>query len=251
MGAIYNKIGNYYALGRRVDPYIESQIHAKLKGAASVLNLGAGTGSYEPSDVAVTAVEPSEAMIIQRKKSSTPVLQAYAESLPFESDSFSHCMTILSMHHWNDRKKAFAEIKRVTRDRFVAVTWDPDSEPFWLTRDYFAEIHDIDKNIFPCLSEFEDSFENIEVSVLKIPANCTDGFLAAFWKRPEAYLDELVRVNISTFTRITKLKEGLDQLQNDIQTGAWQLRNSELSENEFIDAGYRIISIDISSGNAA
>ena len=251
MDAIYNQIGNSYALGRRTDPDIASQIHAKLQDATSILNVGAGTGSYEPSDISVTAVEPSESMIHQRKVSSAPVKQAQAESLPFENASFSHCMTVLSMHHWNDRKKGFAEIKRVTRERFVAITWDPDSEPFWLTRDYFPEIHDIDKMIFPSLSELEESFENIDVAVLKIPANCIDGFLAAYWSRPEAYLDEIVRANISTFRKVSELNKGLTQLENDIRSGAWSSRNAELLKSEFFDAGYRIVSIDLSGASDA
>ena len=250
MDTIYNKIGKSYALGRRTDPEIEAQIHAKLQGATSILNVGAGTGSYEPSDIMVTAVEPSEAMISQRKLSSAPVTKAQAENLPFDDASFSHCMTILSMHHWDNRKKGFAEIKRVTRDRFVAITWDPDSEPFWLTRDYFPEIYDIDKRTFPRLSEFEKSFENIEVSVLKIPANCIDGFLAAYWRKPEAYLDETVRANISTFTKIPDLNKGLDQLQNDIKSGAWKLKNGDLLKAEYLDAGYRIVSIDLSGSRS-
>ena len=240
------KIGNNYALGRRTDPYIERQIHAKLGGASSLLNIGAGTGSYEPSGMMVAAVEPSEAMVSQRYNSAVPVWQAHAECLPFDDESFSHSMAILSMHHWNNRQKAFAEIKRVTRDRFIAVTWDPDSEPFWLTRDYFPEIHNIGKNIFPKLSEFKDTFENVQVSVLNIPANCVDGFLAAFWKRPEAYLDELVRENIGIFSKIKNSREGLTKLKNDIHSGKWQSRNNELSKAEFFDAGYRLITIELS-----
>ncbi|MFT5450906.1 MAG: SAM-dependent methyltransferase [Enterobacterales bacterium] len=245
-----HKSANNYTIGRRTDPYIESQIHAKLRGASSLLNIGAGTGSYEPSGMMVAAVEPSEAKVSQRYNSAIPVWQAHAECLPFEDECFSHSMTILSMHHWKNRKKAFAEIKRVTRDRFVAVTWDPDSAPFWLSRDYFPEIHDIDKSIYPKLSEFEDSFKNVGVSVLNIPANCADGFLAAYWKRPEAYLDELVRANISTFSKISDYSKGFAQLQNDIHSGKWESRNKELSEIEFFDAGYRLITVDLSSGNA-
>lgn len=251
MDTIYNQIGNSYAHGRRTDPEINAQIHAKLQDATSILNVGAGTGSYEPNNVMVTAVEPSEAMLSQRKLSSVSVIQAQAENLPFVNKSFSHCMTVLSMHHWHNRKKAFAEIKRVTRERFVAITWDPNSEPFWLTQDYFPEIHDIDKMIFPSLSEFEQSFENIDVTVLKIPANCIDGFLAAYWRKPQAYLDDVVRANISTFTKISELDKGLTQLQNDISSGAWKFRNSGLLKSEFLDAGYRIVSIDLSGGDDA
>jgi len=240
-------MGKNYTIGRRTEPYIESQIHAKLRGASSLLNIGAGTGSYEPSGMMVAAVEPSEEMVSLRYNSAIPVWQAQAEKLPFEDECFSHSMAILSMHHWHDRDKAFAEIKRVTTDRFVAVTWDPDSAPFWLTRDYFPEIYNIDKNILPRLSELEDTFGNMDVSVLKIPANCADGFLGAYWKKPEAYLDELVRANISTFAKIKSHHEGLAKLQSDIHSGVWESRNSELLKAEFIDAGYRLITIELSS----
>ena len=251
MAAIYNEIGKRYMLGRRTDPKIAAQIHSALSDAESVLNVGAGTGSYEPAHIAVRAVEPSEAMINQRAKVSAPVMQAQAESLPFEDGSFSHCMTVLSMHHWENREKAFCEIKRVTRNRFIAVTWDPDSDPFWLTRDYFPEVHDIDKQIFPSLTEFNNSFPRIDVSVLKIPADCVDGFLGAYWRRPEAYLDELVRANMSTFSKIRKLDEGLAQLYSDIESGVWESRNEDILNSAYLDAGYRIVIAELAGGSSA
>ncbi len=249
MAEIYNAIGKRYALGRRTDPNIAAQIHGKLSGAESVLNVGAGTGSYEPKHFKISAVEPSEAMINQRCKTTAPVIQSRAENLPFEDGSFSHCMTVLSMHHWEDRERAFSEIKRVTRKRFVAVTWDPDSKPFWLTRDYFPEIFEIDRAIFPCLSEFHKSFEQVTVSTLKIPADCIDGFLGAYWCRPEAYLDELVRANMSTFSKISKLAEGLAQLRSDLEDGAWGSKNRDVLSSHFLDAGYRIVIAELAGGS--
>ena len=245
MALIYNRIGRRYALGRRTDPHLAAQLHNRLVGAESVLNVGAGTGSYEPGHIGVTAVEPSDAMIGQRSNSTVAVVQARAEDLPFEDASFSHCMTVLSMHHWEDRSRAFREIKRVTRERFVAITWDPESKPFWLTKDYFPEIHKIDHKTFPDLSEFDKAFPKVEMSVLEIPADCKDGFLAAYWQRPEAYLDELVRANISTFSMIRNLKEGLDRLETDLAGGEWETRNRELASTEFLDAGYRIVTVDL------
>lgn len=241
MTTLYNEIGTRYLLGRRTDPKIAAQIHDALAGAESVLNVGAGTGSYEPAHLKVSAVEPSQAMINQRTKASAPVVQAQAEDLPFEDGRFSHCMTVLSMHHWQNRKQAFNEIKRVTRHRFVAVTWDPDSEPFWLTRDYFPEVYEIDKQIFPSLTELHQSFEHIDVSVLKIPADCVDGFFGAYWCRPEAYLNELVRANMSTFWKIKNLDAGLARLESDLKSGVWESSNSELLNSDYLDAGYKIV----------
>lgn len=251
MAAIYDEIGKRYILGRRTDPKIAAQIHNSLSGAESVLNVGAGTGSYEPPHILVKAVEPSEAMINQRAEASAPATQAKAESLPFKDGSFSHCMTVLSMHHWENREKAFSEIKRVTRNRFVAITWDPSSRPFWLTRDYFPEVHDIDKQIFPSLTEFNNSFERVDVSVLRIPADCVDGFLGAYWRRPEAYLDELVRANMSTFSKIPNLNAGLAQLRSDLESGLWESGNEDILNSAYLDVGYRILIAELAGGDLA
>ena len=241
----YDETGKNYATGRATDPRIAAQIHAKLRGAESVLNIGAGSGSYEPSNINVTAVEPSERMIKQRGALSAPVMKAQAESLPFNDGEFSHCMTVLSMHHWSSRPKAFSEIKRVTRDRFVAITWDPESYPFWLSRDYFPEIYDIDQTIFPKLAELNDTFDNIDVEILELPADCIDGFMAAYWQRPEAYLDDTIRENMSTFSKIGDLESGIARLRKDLDSGTWKSRNQSLINSDTFDAGYRLITVDL------
>jgi SAM-dependent methyltransferase len=160
-------------------------------------------------------------------------------------------MTVLAMHHWEDRERAFNEIRRVTRERFVAVSWDPDSNPFWLTRDYFPEIYDIDRDIFPCLTEFQRSFDQVSISILKVPADCADGFLGAYWRRPDAYLGELVRANMSTFSKISKLNDGLAQLHSDLESGAWESRNQDILDSEFLDVGYRIVIAELAGGGNA
>jgi ubiquinone/menaquinone biosynthesis C-methylase UbiE len=216
-----------------------------LDNAETVLNIGAGAGSYEPKDCPGMAVEPSGEMIAQRPPEALPVKKAKAEALPFQDNSFSHSMTVLSMHHWSDRKAAFNEIKRVTRQRFVAVTWDPESSPFWLTRDYFPEIHAIDAKIFPPLSELYKAFPKAKVFPLAGPENCIDGFLAAYWKRPEAYLSDDVRSCMSTFQKIAMLQEGLKKLSEELSNGAWHSKNQEILHKKTIDAGYRIFVADI------
>ncbi|MEM7707823.1 MAG: class I SAM-dependent methyltransferase [Pseudomonadota bacterium] len=245
--ALYDTIGKDYVLGRRTDPRIAAEIHRWLQGAESVLNLGAGSGSYEPPDCRVAAVEPSETMIRQRPATSAPAIRAQAENLPFPGAAFSHCMTVLSMHHWQDREKAFAEIRRVTRKRFVAVTWDPEAEPFWLTRDYFPELVSLDRTNFPTIDELSRAFAKISVNTLPIPADCIDGFLAAYWRRPEAYLDERVRNNISTFSKISDVESGLAQLAADLKSGAWESRNQADLKLDAIDVGYRVICADLTS----
>ena len=161
MAAIYDNIGINYSVTRGTDPKIAKQLFAELQGATRIVNIGAGTGSYEPENVDLVAVEPSAEMISQRKMGSHRVEQAFAEKLPFENNSFSHAMTVLSMHHWENRALAFSEINRVATEKFVAITWDPKSDPFWLTRDYFPEIHEMDKDIFPDLEELSEHFDEV------------------------------------------------------------------------------------------
>lgn len=245
MKAIYDEIGIDYALKRQTEPRIAKQIFAELEGADKVINIGAGAGSYEPSHLNLVAVEPSHEMISQRPIDSHEVVQASAESLPFADKSFSHAMTVLSMHHWKDRKAAFQEINRVTRTKFIALSWDPDGPAFWLTRDYFPELIDLDRKIFPRLEELSLHFDNVKQKPLMIPEDCIDGFLAAYWKKPAAYLDENVRNSISTFCKIDNLNEGLAMLESDIESGEWFKKNEAILNEKSIDAGYVLITGDI------
>jgi SAM-dependent methyltransferase len=242
MKTLYDEIGINYSVKRCTDPKIAKQLYSELQGAARIVNIGAGTGSYEPENVELVAVEPSSEMISQRKTGSYRVEQAFAQELPFENSSFSHAMTVLSMHHWENRPLAFSEINRVATEKFVAVSWDPESEPFWLTRDYFPEIYEMDKGIFPDLEELNDHFDEVKMSPLLIPSDCMDGFLAAFWKRPEAYLDNKVRQSSSAFSKIESLSEGLQKLEDDLASGVWAENNHAILSSSSIDVGYRIIS---------
>jgi SAM-dependent methyltransferase len=242
MEAIYDDIGVHYSVTRCTDPRIAGQLFSKLQGATRIINIGAGTGSYEPENIELVAVEPSSKMISQRKNSSHRVEQAFAEKLPFENDGFSHAMTVNSMHHWENRALAFAEINRVTTDKFVAISWDPESDPFWLTRDYFPEIFEMDKGIFPEMEELNEHFSEVVITPLAIPADCKDGLLAAFWKRPEAYLSEKVRQSTSPFSKIKYLAEGLKKLEDDIASGAWAKNNHAILNATSLDVGYRLIS---------
>jgi len=240
--AKYDAIGIDYSVTRCTDPEIAKQLHAELAGATRVVNIGAGTGSYEPDNLELVAVEPSAEMISQRKTGAHKVEKASAEKLPFADNSFSHAMTVLSMHHWEDRSLAFGEINRVATDKFIAITWDPASEPFWLTRDYFPEIYEMDQLIFPGLEEIEDYFDEVQVKPLPIPAECKDGLLAAFWKRPQAYLSSQVRKSTSPFADIKRLSEGLQRLEQDLASGSWIKNNSGILHASSLDVGYRLIS---------
>ena len=245
MQPIYNKIGSRYARTRQTDPRIANQIHRELAGAKRIINIGAGTGSYEPEHADLVALEPSDKMIAQRHPESHPVVQGYAESLPFEANSFSHAMTVLSMHHWHDRPRAFRDISRITTEKFVALTWDPGADTFWLTRDYFPGFHTMDLEIFPSLDELSAYFEDVSMRPVLIPEDCQDGFLAAFWKRPEAYLDPAVQRAISTFSKTENLREPLKRLEQDLASGKWHEINSELHDMATLDAGYRLVTARI------
>lgn len=245
MKAIYDKIGINYSVTRCTDPKIAKQLYSELQGATRIVNIGAGTGSYEPENVELVAVEPSSKMIAQRKDGSHRVEKAFAEKLPFENRSFSHAMTVLSMHHWENRALAFSEINRVATEKFVAITWDPKSEPFWLTRDYFPEIYEMDKLIFPELEELKEHFDDVKIRPLPIPSDCKDGLLAAFWKRPEAYLSSQVRQSTSPFSKIKNLSEGLQKLADDLASGVWAKNNHAILALSSLDVGYRLISAKV------
>ena len=237
----YDNIGIDYAKQRKSDPRIATQIFDRLKNATKVVNIGAGSGSYEPKNINLIAVEPSIEMINQRATNAHPVIQGYAESLPFPDKSFSHALTILSMHHWSDRDKAFKEINRITTEMFIAVSWNPEADPFWLTKDYFPEVYDLDKTIFPNLDELKDYFDDVEMTPLLIPEDCIDGFLAAYWKRPLSYLDQKVRNSISSFSKFKDLDKRLNKLDSDVKNGIWSKTNASILMNTKLDAGYVII----------
>jgi len=156
-------------------------------------------------------------------------------------------MTALSMHHWENRQLAFSEINRVATEKFVAITWDPKSDPFWLTRDYFPEIYAMDKCIFPELEELSEYFDEVKMSPLQIPGDCKDGFLAAFWKRPEAYLRSEVRQSTSAFSKIRNQSGDLKKLEADLASGLWVKNNPAILRSPFLDTGYKVISARVRS----
>lgn len=200
--------------------------------------MGAGAGSYEPCDRAVIAVEISAAMIAQRNVPSAPVVQASALSLPFPDKSFDASMAILTIHHWPDQRRGLCEMLRVTRKQCVVLTFIP-GRPFWLTRDYFPEILEYDREVFS-LKPFEDVFPHIELQTVPIPHDCSDGFLCAHWRRPEAYLDSDVRAAISSFARLNDVEPRIEVLRRDLLDGTWTARNRHLLDRESCDLGYRL-----------
>jgi SAM-dependent methyltransferase len=246
MTQLYDEIGAGYGTLRRPDPRIATAILRALDRAETVVNVGAGAGSYEPSDRSVVAVEPSLTMIRQRRRGSALVVQASALELPFRDAAFAAALAILTVHHWPDRARGLGELARVARGRAVIVTWDPATSGFWLVEDYFPEIVELDRPIFPTLEEFGRALGPIEVRTLPIPHDCVDGFLGAYWRRPRAYLDARVRSAISTFSKI-RAEPGLARLRRDLEDGAWEHRHVDLLGRVELDLGYRLVIAKASS----
>ncbi len=242
MTAKYDSIGIDYAQLRKPDPRIAAAIRAALGQAETVLNVGAGTGSYEPVDRQVTAVEPSLEMIRQRSPSAAKVVQASAENLPFDDDTFDTSMAILTLHHWRNAEMGLREMRRVTRGRIVLLTFDPSHRP-WLT-DYLPELVTLDEAQMPPMSDYQRWLGAVQVAPVLVPHDCTDGFLYAYWRRPEAYLDARLRSGSSSFWAIANAGVGLQKLRRDLDTGEWQRRYTDLLARDAYDAGYRLVVAD-------
>lgn len=240
MRASYDTIGVNYADLRKPDPRIGRRIARALGSAASVLNVGAGTGSYEPADRRVTAVEPSAEMIRQRAASAAPVVMGCAEELPFGDGSFDASMAVLTVHHWADKEKGLKELRRVTRGRVVLLTYDPAFRGFWLA-DYIPELVALDEAQMPGMADYAAWLGPVAVSAVPIPHDCSDGFLCAYWRRPAAYLDPKVRAAMSTFWKLGEVSAGLERLARDLDSGAWARRYADLLDREACDLGYRLV----------
>jgi SAM-dependent methyltransferase len=238
--SLYDRIGIGYTAKRAPDPSVAQAIRNGLGNAGSTLNVGAGTGSYEPNDRFVVAIETSAVMIAQRPDDSAPVVQALASALPIQTSSFDASLAVLTIHHWNDRRTGLQELKRVSGDRVVVLTWDPGFAGFWLT-DYFPEILEIDRSIFPTIAELEEILGTVVVNEVPISHDCQDGFLGAYWRRPQIYLDPEVRSCMSTFSKISGVEHGVDKLLCDLADGAWKERYGQLLVEDTMDLGYRLV----------
>lgn len=239
-GALYDRIGVGYAARRRADPRIAAQIDAALGKCQSVLNVGAGAGSYEPANRFVVAVEPSGEMIRQRPAAAAQSVQASASHLPFRDQAFDAALAVLTVHHWSARDRGLAELRRVARDRVVILTWDPEHAGFWLVQQYFPEILEMDRLAFPTLREIEMVIGPATAHVVPIPADCVDGLLGAYWRRPTHYLDSQARSAISVFSKFDSAA-GISQLRRDLDDGTWSARHGALEHLQELDVGYRLV----------
>jgi SAM-dependent methyltransferase len=242
MGPRYDTIGTTYTATRRPDPRVEAQIRAALGGARRILNVGAGAGSYESAGPVVAALEPSPVMLAQRPPGAAPAARGVAEHLPFRDDAFDAALAIFTIHHWTDWRAGLAEVQRVAR-RVVILTWDPEDYEWWLVSEYLPETATDEQFAGPTLPALDHALGGTRVETVMIPADCQDGFYAAYWARPEAYLDPTVRAGISCCSLLdqTLVDERITQLAEDLETGTWDRRHPGLRDQPSQDVGYRLV----------
>ncbi|WP_437905590.1 class I SAM-dependent methyltransferase [Sorangium sp. So ce327] len=243
MSALYDRIGTGYSATRRTEPRIEALIRDALGDARSVINVGAGAGAYEPTDREVLAIEPSATMIAQRRPGAAPALQARAEGLPLPDQSFDAALAVNTLHHWTDLRAGLRELCRVARKRIVIFMRDPPSgEPFWLTEDYLPSLDPSRKNA-AIIDAIRGELPSVESLPFQLPRDCADGLFAAYWARPEMYLDAEIRRNISNFALAEEgeLAKGLARLSADLASGEWDRKYGELRRLESLDLGHRVL----------
>lgn len=237
----YDVIGVGYGSKRRPDPRLSAAIDEAIGSASTILNVGAGAGSYEPSDRPVVALEPSGVMLAQHRGHRR--VRGVAEHLPFDDGAFDVALAILTVHHWEDLDAGLAELRRVAT-RQVLFTWDPDYQhKLWITTDYVPAIDDLETSRFTSLTSILDTLGAHTVETFEIPHDFTDGFQAAFWRRPEMYLDPEVRRASSTFASLPPelVMPGIERLRRDLQTGKWHETYGGLLALEKADFGHRIV----------
>ena len=236
----YDTIGVGYRRHRRPDPRVAARIHAALGDSEHVIDVGAGAGSYEPGDRFVVAIDASAVMLGQHPGPHR--LQGAAEHLPFTDGSFDAAMAIFTVHHWANLAAGLAELRRVSR-RQVILTFDHEMEGrFWLS-DYVPAMNAQQHSWAATIEGVTAPLDTDRVEILPVPHDCIDGFMAAYWRRPERYLDPAVRANISGLALLAAadVDPGMARLADDLESGAWHDRYGHLLELDELDAGYRIV----------
>lgn len=239
----YEIHGVGYAGQRRPDPRIAAAIRAALGAARTVVNVGAGAGSYEPVDRAVLAVEPSATMRAQRPAGSAPVVAARAEALPFRDEAFDAAMASVTIHHWRPPAAGLRELRRVARGPVVVFTFDLDHLPGWM-QDHLAAALEVEKPRFPSIEAVAAALGgSVGVEHVPTPADCTDGFAEAYWNRPEALLDPVVRASQSMWSLLgAEVEAGVvDRLRADLASGAWDAQHGHLRDLEQYDGSLRLV----------
>jgi SAM-dependent methyltransferase len=239
---LYDTIGRTYARFRRPDARIAQQIEHALGDASTVVSVGAGTGSYEPSGRRAVAVEPSRVMIRQRAPDSSPVLQGVAEHLPFADWRFDAALAVLTVHHWPDAEAGLAEMQRVGR-RQVVLTWDDAiGDQFWMRQEYVPAINEREASLVT-LDAICAALDVTAIVPVPVPWDCIDGFFGAYWRRPEMYLDPDARAAISALSLLDEeyVDRAVNQLSRDLADGTWHARHADLLALDELDLGYRLV----------
>jgi SAM-dependent methyltransferase len=241
---VYDQIGSGYTGGRREEPRIAAALAGAIGEAESVLNVGAGTGSYEPRDRPVVAAEPSAVMIAQRPGHAAPAVRALAEALPFADGSFGAAMTVLSIHHWTGKARGLAEMRRVARGPVVLFggsDWRLNTT--WWLHDYFPAARRLVAGRSYPPERIAEVLGPVSVIPVPIPADCADGFEAAYWRRPQAILDPAIwrATSALSLIRDTERASGMSRLSADLRNGDWQRRYGYLLSLSELDLGYRVI----------
>ena len=240
----YDRLGRGYANTRRADPRIARRIEEALGEARSVVNIGAGAGSYEPTEREVTAVEPSAEMIAQRPPGAAPVVQASAESLPFTDGAFDAALAVLTAHHWANLSAGLKEMQRVARRRVVIMTFDSEApKGLWITADYFPEMLALKRPSGASSRDLLEKLPGAAGSPVPVAKDCTDLFFAALWARPELLFDEEIVRPMWAWQSISEesRRAGRERLAADLESGAWEQRYSHLRELDELDVGLRLV----------
>jgi len=243
----YDQTGQSYSRTRQPDPRVAAVINDALRGAATVANIGAGTGSYEPERT-VVAVEPSRVMIAQRPNGCAPTVRAVAEHLPIRSNAVDAALAVLTVHHWSDLDGGVAEMLRIARRRVVVFTWDHNIfREFWLVREYLPAAAQTDADLAVPIVRLISLLDEPTIVPVPVPHDCLDGFGGAYWRRPHAYLDPAVQAGMSLFTLTPKpaLREGLSRLRADLASGEWDRQHQDLLDSRQLDLGYRLLIAEV------
>ncbi len=241
----YERHGRTYAQHRRADPRIAARIHAALGDARTVLNVGAGAGSYEPSDRWVLAVEPSATMRAQRPRGSAPALAAHAEALPFDDDddAVDAAMACVTIHHWASFERGLAELRRVARGPVVIFTFALEHLPAW-QHELMHEAVAVEQPRFPALEEIAAALGGrTRVESIPTPGDCSDGFFEAFWRRPEQLLDPEVRSAQSVWACMDPDVEQriVERIRAALESGQWDAEHGHLRCASSIDGALRLV----------